>query len=343
MSETTEVWVSAAQPSTATAAPIASTRPGRVIACENAPRARRPAPARTRAPARGTRETTGSEPSSSPAPRQAEPSAPRARRAAAGALRPGRAHQGQRGEARGQGAQERQHDARHQQDSEPPHHGNGREQQHQEADRGGDPRGGDGRASRGRRADRGLPRVAVGARALLLPARVQLDRVVDPQADQHRQHRDGGHGQRRSGQRHPAEGEPGGREGERQGEQASARPEDERERAGHHQERGEEQHADRAGERARQVVDHHRRPAHRVGALAQVEARHAHRGPDVGDRAVALRLGEVGSQSHLHERRARVGEEVGEAGLGGLGAARGVEDDRVDEVGVVQLEGGRTP
>ena len=90
MSETTEVWVSAAQPSTATAAPIASTRPGRVIAWRERPprqaaRARADARARARH-ARDHRERAEQLPGPTPGGAQRLARAPRRR----GALRPGR-------------------------------------------------------------------------------------------------------------------------------------------------------------------------------------------------------------------------------------------------------------
>ena len=105
----------------------------------------------------------------------------------------------------------------------------------------------------------GAPRCAVRATAASMPvpgrlrllhARLQLDRVVDGEPDEHGQHRDRGHGQRRAGQRQRAEGQPGRRHGDDERQQAQPRAEDQRQRERHDDERRHEQHDQRVADRA---------------------------------------------------------------------------------------------
>ena len=178
---------------------------------------------------------------------------------------------------------------------------------------------------------------ALGVAVLLLHARLELDRVVDPEAEQHRQHRDRGHRQRRADQRHRAERDRDGgeRDGQRHDPQAAA--EHEREHQRHHDQRHHEQPQHRARERVREVLEHHGRARDRVARLVELPLRHLHGAADLRDRVAPLGVGQRLLQAHLDHRRAAVREQVGEARLRRAGAAAGVEHERRDEVGVVDL------
>ena len=123
----------------------------------------------------------------------------------------------------------------------------------------------------------------------LVEARLQLDRVVDAQTDQDRQHRDRGHRQRRAHQRHASEQHAGGSQRQRQRKQALAAAEHQRQRQRHHQHDADQQHQDGARDRRRHVGHQHRGAGDRVGALpAQAEGGQPHDLAHQRDRAIAL-------------------------------------------------------
>ena len=174
-------------------------------------------------------------------------------------------------------------------------------------------------------------------RAPLFPhARLVLDRVVDPEPEQHRQHGDRRHRQRQPEQRHGAERDPHGAERDRERQQPRPAAEDEREHDRHEHEADEQQPHGRARKRVREVLCDHRRSRHRVAGVAlELPLRHGHRPADELDRLRARLVREIRLQPHLDERRLRRREQVGEARLRRRGAARGVEDEGGDELGVV--------
>ena len=130
----------------------------------------------------------------------------------------------------------------------------------------------------------------------LADAGLELDRVVDGEADQHRQHGDRGDGQRGAGGRQRAEGQRGGEQRERQRQQARAarrRPA----RACRPSRAAPRSAAARS--RSRSISRGRRRsparPSRRSApAVCSCHCGIAHGGADRRDRAVALLLGEPG-------------------------------------------------
>ncbi len=156
----------------------------------------------------------------------------------------------------------RDRDAHHQQQAEAPDHRHRGEEQHQEAGAGGQRRGRDRRRGVGG----GLPdrfgrgHVTTPARCSrqpprLLGASLELDPVVDGEADQDRQHRDRGHRQRGTEHGQQPERDPGGGERDRQRQQPETAAEHDQQRRRHHQQRGDQQARDRAGDLRGQIVD----------------------------------------------------------------------------------------
>jgi hypothetical protein len=230
----------------------------------------------------------------------------------------------ERGEARADGEHQRDRDADHEQDAEAAHHRHGREQQYEEPHRRGRPGRDDRGPAGGSRhhgvLERGGALVAPGrpapSRALLIEARLELDRVVDRQPDQHGQHRDRRHGEAPAGEREPSEGH--GRRGqrERQREQPQPRAEDERQRGRHQEHRGHQQHDDGALYRVgKRLGDHRNARDHVRRALPRLE--------DPGPRGLlheldcppALRLAQLGAHAHLDQRCVGAREQVAEARL----------------------------
>ena len=137
-------------------------------------------------------------------------------------------------------------------------------------------------------------RSAPARRARLVEARLELDRVVDGEPDQHGQHRDRRHREAAAGERQRAEGHRRGRQRERERQQPQARAEDERERRRHQQQRGGEQHEDRALHGVGEALGHHRHAGHDVArALLRPERALARRLLDQRDRPPALLLAQV--------------------------------------------------
>ena len=257
-----------------------------------------------------------------------------------------RDRQRDRGGAHAERAQQRDRDAHDEQHAEAADHRHGREQQHQH-------RGG---AGRGRRRDRRPAGAAARARAparrrawrrarrlrrrcralgLLLHARLELDRVVDGEPDEHRQHRDRGHRQRRPDGRQRAERERRGEQRQRERQQPRAPGEDEPERRRHHQQHGDQQQLDRVADRAGQIRDDHRLAGHEVAlAVREPPLRHRHRLADQPDRSRPLRFGEPGLHPHRDQRRVAAREQVGEARLRRARGLGRVEHDVRDEVRV---------
>jgi hypothetical protein len=225
-------------------------------------------------------------------------------------------------------------DAHHEQHAEPAHHRHGREQQHEEA-RGRRERRRRDRRHRDPRRPRGRPR----ARRIGDPSLV-LDRVVDPQPEQHRQHRDRRHRQRRADQRHQPERQRHRTERHGQRHQPQPAAEHEREHGRHDDQRHQQEPRDRAGERVGEVLRQHRHARDRVAVrVAQGELRHPHRRAHQLGRALALGVAQARLQPHLDRRRLGRREQVGEARLRGRHAALRVEHERRDEVGVVEPRG----
>ncbi len=265
------------------------------------------------------------------------------------------AARGQQRKGRGAGrerAQQRKRDPRHEQHAEAAHHRHGREQQHQH--RGGARRGGgrDRRAAGGRRAlDRRTTlrtrRRAGGGRGVqflqrLSDPRLELDRVVDGEPDEHRQHGDRGHGQGGPRRRERAEGERRGEQRESERQQPRSACEHEPERAGHHHDHRDQQKRDRARDRLGEIGDDHGLAGDRVARAGgrQLPLRHPHGGADRRDRRVALGLREPRPQPRRDQRAVTAREEVGEALLRDPGPLRGVEDDVGDEFLVLQARCG---
>ncbi len=202
--------VSSAQPSAATTSPRARTRPGCAAAARTAPRPA--APARAQRPRRAVArdEVAGAaQRGAGEVARAADGGRERTEPRPAAPRRRGRARlgRGQHRDPERQRAHERDRDAGHEQQAEAADHRHRRQREHEEA-RG---RRGRGRRDR-RRAARRRPVDRLGDRLarprLLLHPRLQLDRVVDREADEDRQHADRGHRQRRAEQRQAAEGQP---------------------------------------------------------------------------------------------------------------------------------------
>ncbi len=173
-------------------------------------------------------------------------------------------------------------------------------------------------------------------RAGLLHPRLVLDRVVDPEPEQDRQHRDRRHRQRRAHERHRPERDRHGGERDQQRQQPQPAAEDQAQHDRHHHEADEQQPQGRARQRVGQVLGHDRRAGDRVGGVAlELELRHPHGRAHELDRLGPLRVGQRRLQPHLDQRRLRRRHEVGEARLRRRGAARRVEEQRRDEVRVV--------
>ena len=149
-----------------------------------------------------------------------------------------------------QRAQERDRDAEDEQQAEATHHRHRREHQHkQAADAREHGRGDRGHAVRGGFAHR-LERVGGALGTGLLDARLELDRVVNRQADEHRQHSNRGHRQRSARERERTECERRGEQRDRKRQKARAPLEDQAEDKTHHQQHGDQQQLDRMRDRA---------------------------------------------------------------------------------------------
>src|SRR5205085_7508 len=94
--------------------------------------------------------------------------------------------------------------------------------------------------------------------------------------------------------------------------------------------------SDRPGDRSREIVDHHGHPADGVAAaVAEAEDRHLHGLPDPLDRVRLLGRRQPGLQAGLDQGRPRGREQVREARLRLIDAARLVEHHLTDEAWVV--------
>ena len=235
--------------------------------------------------------------------------------------------QRQHPDARGQRAREREDDPHHEQQAEVAHHRHRREREHEEARRRRRRRGRDRRhAARG------------GALEALLPhARLDLDRVVDGEAEQHGQHADARHRQRLAGDRQRAEGQRRGEQRDPERKQPHPPPEDKRERGGHEEQRRDEQDDQRVRDVLAEVVDHDRGARHHVrAAVAQPPVGHRHRAAHERDRPFALALAERRLEPDLDERGVLGREQVGEARLRRARRLARVEDEAGDERRVVE-------
>ena len=294
MSEITGIRVPTPQPMIATRAATASTLPGAAIEKARArpptarPREPRAAPAARRgAPARPTAARPR-------AVRAAVDSAP-CRVRAGPAVGGGRLQQGEAREAHRERQREGDHEPEHEEEREAANHRDRREHQHGEARH----RGQAGRCDHRAPPCGGLHRRSWrrGARShRLRKAGLELDRVVDGEADQHRQDRDRGHGQRAPDQRQEAEHEAGRADRDPERQEPQRGPEDQREGDHHRRQGGGQEDEDLAGELLGEPLEHHRHAADHVARLGvrrpllEAEARIGHGVPEEGDRLAALGL-----------------------------------------------------
>ena len=160
-------------------------------------------PGRDRRPGPGagglTDERSSRRVQSGPGARVGRPASGRARRG------PRPVAQAQSGEARGQRQPEGDRDPDDEQQAEAPDHRRRREQQGEEAGAGRQAGDGDRRAAP-RHGPASRLRPSGPGVDLLVVAGLELDRVVDREADQDRQHRDRGHRQRAAGDAEETEG-----------------------------------------------------------------------------------------------------------------------------------------
>ena len=172
------------------------------------------------------------------------------------------------------------------------------------------------------------------AAARLGEARVELDRVIDRQADQDREARDNGHRERAAEERQGAEGDGARGQADAQRQQAKRRAEDEREHERHHHERRREQDRDLALELVGQAVGKDGCAGDEIRGVPDLKDVLRDHRADLIDCLGALLLGEVGAQADRDRGRVGGREEGRELRLGGrLGEAR-VEDDGADELRV---------
>ena len=170
-------------------------------------------------------------------------------------------------------------------------------------------------------------------------SRLVLDAVVDRQAHQHRQDRDRGHRQR---QARAAASAPKtiatAHSASPSGSSRSRARNSTREHERHHRHRDQQQPQRRGRQHVGQVAGEHRHAGDDVAAAAvEAPVGHRHGRPDRRHRPRPLRLAQPGLQPHRDQRRVRRREQVREARLRLPRTARGVEDQRVDEVRVVEL------
>ncbi len=101
---------------------------------------------------------------------------------------------------------------------------------------------------------------------------------------------------------------------------------------------GAEQDRDLAAELVGEALDDDRHPGDLVAAVAERELVVGHRRADEADGVAALRLGDAGPQPDRDQRPAIAREQVAELRLRRGAGLRLVEDDRGDELGVVDRE-----
>ena len=152
------------------------------------------------------------------------------------------------------GHQEAEHDAHRQRHAELAYHGH---LGYKEGDK-ADYRRQQGDAHRGeharQRVNNGLAdRLAV--EQLLMVAILELDGIVDAQADEDGKHRHGSHGYRHRGIAHYTEGPKGANAYHEKGEQPPAHPEHDHQHQNHHQYRQDEQHHNAASQAGADGVD----------------------------------------------------------------------------------------
>ena len=172
---------------------------------------------------------------------------------------------------------------------------------------------------------------------LLLDARLELDRVVDGEADEDRQDGDRGHREAGADERHRAERHGGGGECDQQWQESQAGFEQQQEGECHRGDGDDQQGGDPARDAAGECVGDDGDAGDRVGPPC----------PSLNSgilvawrissiaclRSAAVRSGRRRAESVRRLCR----EECGEAGLRDVGAARGVEDDLRDERLAVDL------
>ncbi len=251
-----------------------------------------------------------------------------------------RAAEAEGGETGGEGEQEGDRDAGQEQQAEAPDHRGRGELQSKEAGGGRDAGGGDRRAAFGRsRAGRLVdPRLrrqgaALGVRPrglnrrdLLVEACLELDRVVDGEADRDRQDGDRRHRQDAAEEPEQAEDDCRRRQCQGQREQAQTGAEDGQQSQRHRRQRHPEEHQQGVLQRPFEAVDHDRGAGDDVAATLQLETgsglaflgaglargRVGDRGLDQLDRPVPIGGTQARLQPHHDLGRAAVREEVGE-------------------------------
>ncbi len=245
-------------------------------------------------------------------------------------------------QAGGQRQSEREQDPDHQEQREAADHRDRRQHQHQEAGGGRQARGGDHGPAPSGRLDRRARGRGAPLRSLDEPS-LELDRVVDREADQHRQHRDRGHGQRAADQRQGSEGEPRCAERDCERKQPHRRAEDQRQGDHHDRERRREQDEHLGRELLGKPCEDHRNPAdHVAGRLrspaspGQPETRVRDRLPKQRDRLLTLGVAEVRAQPDRDQRRARAGNDRGEPRLRYAPRRGAFADHRGDEARAVE-------
>ena len=171
----------------------------------------------------------------------------------------------ERGRSGGHRCCECEGDADDEQNAEAADHRDRGQQQDEEAG-GGCERGG----CDGGRAGAGCSRDRVDAlcacRLLLLDAALELDRVVDGEADQHRQDGDRGHREAGAGECHRAERHARGGERDQQRQQPQARAEQQQQGERHRRDGDDQQHRDPVGQAVRERVGHGGHAGDDVGA-----------------------------------------------------------------------------
>ncbi len=173
----------------------------------------------------------------------------------------------------------------------------------------------------------------------LAEARLELDRVVDAEADHHRQHRHRGHRQGPADQGEEAEGEAGRPERDEQRQQPERRPEDQDQDQRHDHEGDREEEDDLAADLVGEALDHDRDPADLVArVVGEGERVVGDRLADQRDRLAPGRVGDVRLQPDRDQRALAGREEVAELRLRDVRPLREVEDDRLDELRVLDRD-----
>jgi hypothetical protein len=237
-------------------------------------------------------------------------------------------------QARREAEDERERDPGEEQEPERADHRNRPKQEDEKAGPGRERRRADhGAAGRGGTDRR--PRGGLAPAPKLRKTRLELDRVVDREADQHRKHGQRSERERSAHRRQAAEGQGGRAEREAQGQQSQGWADEDGQRDRHHRERDREQNEDLIRERAREVIDDHGYAADHIAPVADLEGVVRDRRADRLDRVAALGLAQSGIETNRYQRGVAAREEIGELRL--RLALRGrVEDHRADEGGIVE-------